>query len=134
MSTHTIFFHLLWLRWFQNIVTRTLQILENVFVETFLLNRICYNFHMLFKNIEILLLVIFIRMDLQFIHINKTPDIKWTSPGSRNNRLVQKCVLTECQKYVGINCKIFVSMKTKPKDKVKHIFIQHYESESTTRF
>ena len=91
---------------------------------------------MLFKNIEILLLVIFIRMDLQFIHINKTPDIKWTSPGSRNNRLVQKCVLTECQKYMyaGINCKIFVSMKTKTKDKVKHIFIQHYESESTPRF
>jgi hypothetical protein len=27
-------------------------------------------FHLLFKNIEILFLVIFIRMDLQFIHIN----------------------------------------------------------------
>jgi hypothetical protein len=40
--------------------TGTLQILV---VETFLLNRICYNFWSLFKNIEILLPVIVIRMD-----------------------------------------------------------------------
>jgi hypothetical protein len=40
-------------------------------------------FHLLIKNIEILFLVIFIRMDLQFIHINL----------EQNKALVSLCLL-----------------------------------------
>ena len=43
-NTHNFFFICCGRWWFKNILTGTLQILENVVVEIFLLNRICYSF------------------------------------------------------------------------------------------
>ena len=58
--------------------------LENVVVETFLLNRICHNFFMFYSRILDLLPVTFIRKIYKTsVPICATPDIKWTSPGIR---------------------------------------------------
>jgi hypothetical protein len=47
-----------------------------------------------------------------------------------NNRLVQICVLTECQKYAWTKlpdvCQYGDRKKNQPKNKAKHIYFRHY--------
>ena len=59
IRTHIYFFFICCGRWWLYTDWNTTILVA----ETFLLNTICLAFHLIFKNIEILLLMIFIRMD-----------------------------------------------------------------------
>ena len=113
-----------------------MQILENIVVKTFLLNKIyiyiCYNFSSFIQEYWELIIGDFYQNGLlQFKHINSEQNKTSVSECVlcntwHKNGPVQICALTECKKYAGqINCKIFVNMETKTRQKIKHIFSQH---------